>query len=60
MNDAMKLGLMSVLRTVLVAVGSFAVTKGWIDDATMQQVVGGLVVILTAVWGFLDKREKPQ
>lgn len=57
MNDATKLGLMSVLRTVLVAVGSYAVTKGWLDDATMQQVVGGVVVLLTALWGFLDKRE---
>lgn len=44
--------LKNVLMVVLGAVGSWIVQKGWIDNATMTAVIGAVVTILGALWGF--------
>lgn len=45
-----------IARTVLVGAGGFLVGKGWIDAATLDQVVGALIVIGGAVWSIIQKK----
>ena len=54
--SAEKIG--GIARAVLAAVGGVFVTLGWVDDATVQQVVGALAVIATAGWSIYAKRAK--
>jgi hypothetical protein len=55
MNQAV---MMSILRSILIAAGGFAVTKGYIDNDTLQQVVSAIVVLAAAAWGAVDKMGK--
>lgn len=50
-----QLAAMSLLRSVLIALGSFGVTKGYITEDTLHQAVGALLVIFTALWGYIEK-----
>lgn len=54
MNQAM---ILSIVRSVLIAAGGIFVTKGYLDNDTLQQVVSSIVVIASAVWGAVDKRK---
>ena len=48
--------LSTVLRQILLAAGSYFVTKGIIaDEATLQAVVGGVVALVSVVWGVFSK-----
>lgn len=58
MNDAMKLAAMSVLRSVLITLGGVAVAKGYLTNTGLEQVVGAVIVIVTAAWGAFDKMPK--
>lgn len=51
---------MSLARSALIAVGGVLVTKGVIDQTTLTDVVGALLVIGPAVWGVLQKIEANQ
>lgn len=53
MDNAVILG---ILRTVLAAAGGILVTKGYLDDATLQQVVGAVIAIIAAVWSVISKK----
>lgn len=46
-----------IARTVLAGLGGILVTKGYLDDATLQQLVGALVVIGTGVWSAFSKKK---
>jgi hypothetical protein len=45
----------TIVRSVLIAIGSVFVTKGYIDNDTLQQGVSALVVLITAAWGVVEK-----
>lgn len=60
MNEALKLAGLSVLRSVLIAVGGIAVAKGYISNTGLEQVVGALIVVITAAWGAADKLKGPK
>ncbi len=47
-----KLRIMGMLRHVLTFGGGIIVGKGYIDEATMLEIVGGLVTIAGAAWSF--------
>lgn len=55
MNEDMKQALMSAIRSTLVAVGAALSAKGLLDSATMQTIVGAVMVIIPALWGVWDK-----
>lgn len=40
-----------ILRYILIAVGSWATAKGWIDSDTVTSLIGALGTIFVAVWG---------
>lgn len=41
----------TLLRQALLFGGGILVGKGWLDAATMETLVGGLITILTALYG---------
>lgn len=44
----------TTLQYVLNAVGAVIVTKGWLDESTWAQIVGGLLIIIPAILGIKD------
>jgi len=45
-----------MIRHVLTFVGGIVVGKGWIDEATMTAIVGGVVTIAGAAWSWWAKK----
>lgn len=52
MNSEMIWG---VARAVLAAVGGILVTKGFLDESTLQSVLGAVGVLFTAAWSIWSK-----
>ena len=55
MNAALVQGLLSALRSTLISVGSGLVLRGFITADDLETIVGGLVVLLAAMWGVYQK-----
>lgn len=45
-----------VVRTVLAAIGGYFATKGVVDGAFVDAIIGGLGTIFVAVWSFVSKK----
>ena len=45
-----------LIRAILTFLGGLAVGQGWLDNATMITIVGGLVTVGTAIWSFWTNR----
>lgn len=48
----------SIVRQILLAAGGFAVSKGWTDNETMVQIVGGLSIVIAGAWALWSRRDK--
>jgi hypothetical protein len=46
---------LSIIRSVLMAVGGILVTLGYMDESTVSTVIGAILSVLTAIWGATDK-----
>jgi hypothetical protein len=55
MDDTVKQALLSAIRNLLAAGGAALAAKGFIDEATVSQVIGSVMVIVPIVWGVWDK-----
>lgn len=55
MDDASKQAILSAIRSILIAIGSILGAKGYADDATVQAMIGAVMVILPVLWGVWDK-----
>ncbi|MGP1665725.1 MAG: Pam3-gp28 family putative phage holin, partial [Rhodanobacter sp.] len=55
MEDGTKAAVLSAIRSILIAVGSMLAAKGYIDDGTVQSMIGAVMVIIPVLWGVLDK-----
>ena len=58
MTEDMKAAVQSAVRSVLIALGAYAVGKGWIGQGVVDQVVPALLILLGAGWGVVDKLKK--
>ena len=47
-----------IIRHILTFAGGFAVAKGWIDEGTMLELVGGLVTVGGIVWSVIEKNKR--
>ena len=45
-----------LVRHLLTFAGGWLVTKGYVDEATMQTVVGAAVTLIGAAWSFMVKK----
>ena len=46
---------LGVLRAILAAVGGYVVSKGIADQATVDSIIGSLIVIVTGAWSVWSK-----
>lgn len=44
---------LTLLRYVLVTIGGVFVSKGWLNDADLNTLVGGLLIVLPTLWGII-------
>lgn len=49
----------SAIRTLLKVVGASLATKGVVDDATLEAIIGGVVAAIGAVWSYYQHKSKP-
>lgn len=47
-----------IVRTILAAAGGWVVAKGYIDNATLQAVLGALGTLFVAGWSVWSKKPK--
>ena len=46
-----------IVRTILAAAGGYIVAKGYIDNATLQAVLGALGTLFIAAWSVWSKKK---
>jgi len=51
---------MMLLRYALIALGTWAASKGWIPLDGMEEAAGALIVAATALWGLWARRPAAQ
>lgn len=49
--------VVGVIRHVLTFVGGILVIKGIVDDAMVQEVLGGVLGLVGTVWSIVDKKK---
>ena len=55
MDNATLQALLSAVRSVLIAIGATLVARGYMTDATVNSVVGALLVLGPLLWGLVQK-----
>ena len=50
--------ILTILRYVLTAIGTYVLSKGWADAATIESIIGGLLMIVPAIFGFFVNVKK--
>lgn len=45
-----------IVRAIVAAIGGIAVTKGYLDNATVVTISGAVATIVVAVWSVIVKR----
>lgn len=50
--------ILGVLRHVLTFVGGILVFRGVLDDALLQELVGGVSTLVGTVWSVIAKRKE--
>lgn len=54
----MKDSILSIIRHLLTIGGAILVQKGYLDESTVSDVAGGLVMLIGIVWGAIDAKRK--
>lgn len=49
-----------IVRTILATFGGILVSKGVLDDGTLQAIIGGVITVGTGVWSVIQKRKAEQ
>lgn len=50
--------ILGIIRHVLTFGGGYLVAKGYVDEASVQDIIGGVVAIVGAVWSIAAKSDK--
>lgn len=51
----MKEQVLGLIRHTLTFVGGIIIAKGFIDDALFQEILGGVMTLVGAVWSVVNK-----
>lgn len=49
--------ILSVVRQLLTFAGGFLVTKGTISADNEQQIIGGIIALISVIWGIVAKKQ---
>jgi len=55
----MKEIVLGVARHILGAIGAVLATKGFVDEATWQTIIGAVITAASAVWSIFEKLNRP-
>lgn len=55
MDEATKQAALSILRTVLIALGTWLVSRGYFTETALNDIVGGVMVVAPLIWGAWNK-----
>ena len=47
---------LGILRHVLTFAGGIVVAKGYVDNAAVVEIIGGVMTLAGAVWSIIDKK----
>jgi hypothetical protein len=50
--------VLGILRHVLTFVGGTVVAKGLTDDATVTEIIGGIITLTGTIWSVIEKNKK--
>lgn len=51
-------GILGILRHVLTTFGGGLATKGYLDESSVGEIVGAIIVLIGAAWSIIEKRKK--
>ena len=46
-----------VARTILAALGGWAAARGWVSPEMVPEAIGAIIVLVTAIWSVIAKRQ---
>jgi hypothetical protein len=49
--------ILGIVRHILTFGGGLLVTKGVVDEGTLQTIIGAVLTIAGAVWSIVDKKQ---
>lgn len=49
--------ILGIIRHVLTFAGGILIAKGVADDATVTELIGGIITVIGAVWSILSKKK---
>jgi len=49
--------IMGVIRALLAAIGGGLVSKGYVDEATSNTIIGAVITLGTAAWSIAAKKK---
>ena len=50
-------GFLSIIRNILLAIGSGGAVAGWFTDQEWATIVSALLVVASAVWKWIERRK---
>lgn len=53
-----KAKLLGQVRSVLIALGGFAIAQGYFNESTMLEIVGGAMALIGTIWSWRDPAKK--
>ena len=48
--------IMGIIRHALTFVGGIVVMKGYVDNGTITEIIGGAMTLTGAIWSIVDKK----
>lgn len=48
--------VLGILRHALTFIGGIVIAKGYIDNATVTEIIGGVMTLTGTVWSVIDKK----
>ena len=49
--------ILGITRHALTFIGGIVVMKGLIDEATLTEIIGGLITLTGTIWSVIDKNK---
>lgn len=49
--------ILGIVRHGLTFIGGILITKGFIDDATATEIIGGLITLTGTIWSVITKNQ---
>jgi len=49
--------LMGILRHGLTFIGGLLIMKGVVDEASVQEVIGGVITLAGTIWSIIEKNK---